>query len=95
MLTTTKNAAKNGVSVRFFTPDAFHAESSDIVVANILANPLIVLAPLITAQCAGQVALSGVLESQASEVASAYAPQFELSTTDREEGWVLLAGSRR
>lgn len=90
-----ENAAKNDVAARFFAPDAFHAAPSDIVVANILANPLIVLAPLITAQCAGRIALSGILESQADEVIGAYAGQFSMEVTDREEGWVLLTGLRR
>ena len=89
------NAKKNGAAVRFSTPDAFHADPSDIVVANILANPLIVLAPLITAQCASRVALSGILEAQAEEVAAAYSGQFDIGTADREEGWVLLSGKRR
>ncbi len=89
------NAANNGVVVRFFTPDAFPADPADIVVANILANPLIVLAPLITACCAQRVALSGILEAQADDVASAYATHFDLEVADREDGWILLTGTRR
>ena len=89
-----ENAAKNEVVVRFSTPDAFHAEPSDIVVANILANPLIVLAPLISAQCAGRIALSGILEAQSVEVADAYAGHFCMEVADREDGWVLLTGTR-
>ncbi len=89
-----ENAAKNEVVARFCTPDAFRAGPSDIVVANILANPLIVLAPLISAQSAGRIALSGILEPQSVEVAAAYAGQFCMEVTDREEGWVLLTGTR-
>lgn len=89
------NAAKNCVRARFSTAESFRAEPSDIVVANILANPLIVLAPLIRAQCSRHVALSGILEPQADEVASAYAEEFDIEVVDREEGWVLLAGIRR
>jgi len=89
------NAVKNGTSVRFVTVDAFHAEPSEIVVANILPNPLIALAPLIADQCTGRVALSGILEPHAEEVIAAYAGRFDIRVTDREEGWVLLTGNRR
>lgn len=89
------NAEKNGTAVRFFTADTFHAKPSEIVVANILPNPLITLAPLIADQCTGKVALSGILEPQAEEVRSAYTGQFDIEVTDREEGWVLLTGRRR
>ncbi len=88
------NAAKNGVKVRFATPDAVRADPADIVVANILANPLIVLAPIITTHCAGSLALSGILESQAEEVAAAYSAHFKVEVAEREDGWVLLTGTR-
>ena len=89
------NAAKNGVAVRFFTPDATPDQTAEIVVANILANPLVVLAPLITGRCSHTVALSGILEAQAEEVIAAYAPHFRLAVTDREDGWVLITGVRQ
>ena len=63
--------------------------------ANILANPLVVLAPLITGRCSHTVALSGILEAQAEEVIAAYAPYFRLAVTDREDGWVLITGVRQ
>jgi ribosomal protein L11 methyltransferase len=91
----TDNAAKNRVPARFACAEAFQAEPSDIVVANILANPLIVLAPLIRAQAAHRVALSGVLEPQADGVMAAYSVDFAIEVAGREEGWVLLAGVRR
>jgi ribosomal protein L11 methyltransferase len=53
-----------------------------------------VLAPLL-ARYAGRIALSGILETQADEVASAYAPWFEMQTGERAAGWGLLVGSRR
>ncbi|MBS0335766.1 MAG: 50S ribosomal protein L11 methyltransferase [Proteobacteria bacterium] len=89
------NAAKNRVAARFFTPDANPDRTAEIVVANILANPLVVLAPLITARCARRVALSGVLESQAEQVMGAYSAHFQLEVSDREDGWVLITGVRR
>ena len=95
ILTANGNAAKNGVAIRFITPDAVPEQPSDIVVANILANPLIVLAPLIMARCADRLALSGILEEQIEEIKDAYAGCFDLRVADREEGWILVTGNRR
>jgi ribosomal protein L11 methyltransferase len=89
------NAGKNGVNVAFCLPDAVPPLTADIVVANILANPLIVLAPLISARCGARLALSGILESQADEVAEAYRADFVLEVTGREDGWILMTGARR
>ena len=68
-----------------------------MVVASILSNALILLAPLISARVrvGGRVALSGILETQISEVIGAYAPAIELSASGRDGGWVLLEGERR
>ena len=95
ILTANGNAAQNGVAIRFLTPDEAPQQPADIVVANILANPLIVLAPLITANCAGRVALSGILEGPVGELKDAYAPGLDVEVADREDGWVLVAGTRR
>ncbi len=95
LLVAEENSAKNGVTVHFFTPDSMPDQPADIVVANILANPLVVLAPLITANCIHRVALSGILDRQMAEVARAYAPLFALEVTDREDGWILMTGERR
>jgi len=67
------------------------------VVANILAHPLIVLAPLIARLTAprGRLALSGVLAAQADEVRAAYEPWFEFDAPGQDEGWTLLNGTRR
>lgn len=92
--TTQANAAANAVRVRVMLPDAFAEADYDVVVSNILAQPLIVLAPLL-AKCARRIALSGILEAQADEVARAYAPWLEMRVSGREEGWALLAGERR
>lgn len=90
-----ENAVKNGVDVQFFTPDSMPDQPADIVVANILANPLVVLAPLISASCVRRLALSGILEGQFDEIAQAYGPHFLLELTDREDGWILLTGERK
>jgi ribosomal protein L11 methyltransferase len=92
------NAAANGVAERLTacSPDAFASNlSADVVVANILSETLIMLAPELRARLApnGRIALSGVLAEQAEAVRSAYAPHIELSTRLRD-GWGLLAGRR-
>jgi ribosomal protein L11 methyltransferase len=90
------NAAANGVSATFDLPGAIDATPAALVVANILANPLIVLAPLLAARTArnGRIALSGILVDQAEEVIAAYAPWFTLAAWRTADGWVLLAGAR-
>lgn len=71
-------------------------ESFDIVVANILTNPLCVLAPLLAARVAagGRIVLSGVLETQAEEVIDAYAPYLQLRVGATHDGWVRLEGNK-
>lgn len=71
-------------------------ESFAIVVANILTNPLCVLAPLLAARVAagGDLVLSGVLETQAEEVITAYAPYLSLRVGAVHEGWVRLEGNK-
>lgn len=87
------NAAMNGVTARFALPDALGSGRFDVVVANILANPLVLLAPALCARVApgGAIALSGVLAGQVDEVRAAYAPWFTLAAVREDEGWVLLA----
>ena len=91
---TRANAMTNGVGVNAVLPDALPAAHYDIVVANILAQPLIVLAPLLASR-GRRIALSGILETQAEEVARAYDAWFEIAVAEREEGWALLAGAQR
>ena len=92
-----RNARENDVVADFVLPDVLAPGTCDIVVANILANPLILLAPALAARVAtgGSIALSGILETQAGAVAAAYAPWFTLTTWQAQDGWVLLAGERR
>ena len=91
------NAAANAVPVRFGSPDALPEGAFDVVVANILANPLELLAPLLAGRVRsnGHIVLSGILDAQAPAVAAAYARWFTLDVWGREDGWVALAGSRR
>ena len=90
------NARANAVEATFVLPDALVSRAFDVVVANILANPLILLAPALAARVrhGGRLALSGILESQAADVIAAYAPWFTLRAWRASEGWVLLAGER-
>jgi ribosomal protein L11 methyltransferase len=69
-------------------------ERFDIVVANILTNPLCVLAPLLVGRLApgGRIALSGVLATQAGLVIAAYAPLIALRVGAERDGWVRLEG---
>jgi ribosomal protein L11 methyltransferase len=90
------NAGRNRVAVDVRDARDPLPETVDITVANILANPLRMLAPLLAARTApgGRIALSGILEEQAEAVAAAYAPWARLAVQARESGWVLLTGSR-
>ena len=88
------NARANRVVLQATLPDALGAGHYDVVVSNILAQPLIVLAPLLAAR-GPRIALSGILDEQAEEVARAYQRWFEMRTSEREERWVLLEGERR
>jgi len=91
------NAAQNKVDLRFTEPDALPDYSADIVVANILANPLKILAPLLADACrrGGRIALSGILPEQAEEVSAVYSQWFDMQAPTELENWVLLAGSKR
>ena len=94
LLAARHNAMQNQVNAGFFDAADRLGRPAQIVVANILANPLRVLAPLLAGltEPHGQVVLSGILEEQADEVREAYRPWFAMDTTDREGGWVLLSG---
>lgn len=94
------NAGRNGIdSARFplYLPEQLPAMQADVVVANILAGPLVALAPQITAlvKPGGQLALSGVLAEQAEEVREAYRGAFDLDPTSDKDGWVRISGMRR
>ncbi|MDA0226040.1 MAG: 50S ribosomal protein L11 methyltransferase [Proteobacteria bacterium] len=90
------NATNNNVALGVFDADAQLPGDYDVVVANILARPLIVLAPAISARVGpgGRLALSGVLATQADEVMAAYAQAFTMAVAGAEEDWVLLEGRR-
>lgn len=85
------NAAVNGVSLRAGLPDMTN-NRYDLVLANILASPLKVLAPLLCSKVApgGTLVLAGILQRQAQELTQTYAPYCELSATDHCDGWILM-----
>jgi ribosomal protein L11 methyltransferase len=90
------NAVRNRVDARFVNTETAPDFRADLVAANILANPLILLAPLLAGYLSkgGRIALSGILEAQAEEVMAAYAPWFAMRIGDNDQGWALLEGLR-
>lgn len=88
------NAQANGVHLVAGLPEVAKG-SFDLVLANILATPLKVLAPLLCTHVipGGHLVLAGILERQAEELKEAYAPFCKLSVTDSEEGWILMTAT--
>ena len=90
------DAERNAVSARFEDSAKEIKGQFDIVVANILSNPLKALAPAICAHVnqGGRLALSGILVEQTDDLIAAYAPYIALEVADTREGWVCLTGTR-
>jgi len=88
------NAERNGVTALFADSAEPVAGQYDLVVANILSNPLRVLAPAICAhvRSGGQLALSGILREQAEEIIGIYAQWLPMQIADTREDWVCLSG---
>ncbi len=101
LLATTENASSNGVAARLHSSPPEHLDaptaSYDVVLANILAGPLMSLAPLLAQHVTvgGWIVLAGLLQRQADEVREVYAPWFEFTAPGEREGWVRLNGRRR
>ena len=94
------NAGRNGIDpARFpvYLPADMPQQPAEVVVANILAGPLVSLAPQITAlvKADGRLALSGILAEQAEEVRAAYTDAFDLDPTAIKDGWVRISGVKR
>lgn len=89
------NAAANGVTLNPGLPELAKGEYP-LVIANILATPLKLLAPLLCAHVApgGNLILAGILERQADELKAAYAPWLQLEVSDTEDGWILMTAQR-
>jgi ribosomal protein L11 methyltransferase len=93
------NSMTNSVPASYTDPNSLAAATFDVVLANILSNPLKLLAPALLARVAphGALVLSGVLERQADEVIAAYDaadPTLRLSVWRPDDGWVCLSGWR-
>ncbi|XHS80540.1 50S ribosomal protein L11 methyltransferase [Burkholderiaceae bacterium UC74_6] len=90
------NAAENQVTLNAGLPDLACGEYP-LVLANILASPLKLLAPLLCGHVApgGHLVLAGILERQADELKAAYAPWVELDVSDSEDGWILMTAHRK
>ena len=89
------NAQANQVSLNTGLPELAQG-TYQTVLANILATPLKVLAPLLCSHVAagGHLVLAGILERQEEELIQAYAPHIQLSVADREDGWILMTAQR-
>jgi ribosomal protein L11 methyltransferase len=96
LLATRENAGRNGMDRRVETlfPEVLDAWSVELVIANILANPLIELAESLASRVSlqGNIVLTGILAEQAEDVMAAYRPWFEFREPVEREGWVLLEG---
>jgi ribosomal protein L11 methyltransferase len=95
--TSRANAEANGVIATFCMPDECSAMGPfDLVLANILANPLELLAPLFASRVrsGGNIVLSGVLEPQGTGLIAAYSRWFNIDVWAEEEGWIALSGVR-
>ena len=92
---TNQNAQANGVQLNAGLPELAQGEYQTVL-ANILATPLKVLAPLLCAHVAsgGHLVLAGILERQAEELQQTYAPWLPLQVSDREDGWILMTAVR-
>ncbi len=92
---TQANAAANGVAIRAGRPEAAQGEYP-LVLANILATPLKLLAPLLASHVAagGDLVLAGILDRQAGELRQAYAPWLALEVADQEDGWILMTAHK-
>lgn len=90
-----QNAQANAVQLHAGLPEQAQGQYQTVL-ANILATPLKVLAPLLCAHVAagGHLVLAGILERQAEELQEAYAPWLALSVADSEDGWILMTATR-
>lgn len=99
LLASKDNASKNGVASRLtcIYPKQLPADfQADAVLANILANPLVELAPKLAAHCkpGGTIVLSGLLAEQVDQISHAYRPYFRLDMPQLREGWARISGTK-
>ena len=91
------NAVANQTGAKFYLPNDAPKLQADVVVANILTNPLKILAPLLAGATrqGGRIVLSGILSEQAEDVMKIYAQWFNLESPIMDEGWACVSGVKR
>ncbi|MBO7081777.1 MAG: 50S ribosomal protein L11 methyltransferase [Neisseriaceae bacterium] len=91
------NAQTNNVEASFRLPESVDTQTYDIVLANILANPLRLLGELLAShvKTGGSIVLSGILESQAEEISEIYSQWFTMNPPVFDEGWTCLTGIKK
>ena len=91
------NAAQNNVQAHYYLPDGLPQGQFDVVVANILANPLRMLGEMLAARTkqGGRIVLSGLLAEQSEELGEIYSQWFDIEPAETEEGWARLSGVKR
>lgn len=94
------NAQRNQiVDERFalYLPENMPQQPADVLVANILAGPLVQLAPQLAqlVKPGGLIALSGILAEQSEDILAAYRDDFELDPVANRDGWIRVSGKRR
>lgn len=99
ILATQENARRNGCgeAIQVLAPDELQAGTTDLLIANILANPLIELAGDFGGRVkpGGRLVLTGILSEQAQAVQAAYQPAFDFDPPVHDAEWVLLAATKR
>lgn len=91
------NAKQNQVNIDVYLPDEQPEGQFDVVVANILANPLRMLGQMLSGRVktGGQIVLSGILAEQVEEISALYAQWFDMQSATVQDGWACLFGSKR
>ena len=91
------NAAQNRVDIEVYLPDAQPEGQFDVVVANILANPLRMLGQMLAGRVknGGQIVLSGILAEQVEEISALYQQWFDMKPATIQDGWACLFGIKR
>ncbi len=100
LLATRENVLRNELESSRFPvcfPDKCPAEEVDLVVANILAGPLVELAPTLTAllKPGGRICLSGIIDTQVSAIEQAYRESIEIQSIDQKEEWICFTGVKK